>query len=258
MQIRCMAACLILSAASVHATDALPIGPPAHVPTAPPKALAQALRAAVTIESRLGSDAPRTASGVILQIRDGVAYIATARHVVDRAFASTRRPEPPAPDSLQGISIRTFDHVQAAAKVEWIAPHAIDVAILSAPLSNAGVEAARWDRDAAPQVGAALFSIGNPHGIGSAQATGTLVQIRDYERNDYAFQMLQANLRLQPGDSGGGLFDADGQLIGINSMGLAGGDPRFPTGVGLSTALRPLLDLAPERLRLPPSNPGRS
>jgi S1-C subfamily serine protease len=104
-------------------------------------------------------------------------------------------------------------------------------------------------------VGAPVFTVGNPRGASWARTTGTLAQIRDQQRGDQAFQVLRTNMPLQPGNSGGGLYDAAGRLIGINSMGGSGGDPRFPGGLGLSTTLSSLLDLAPQQLGLGASNP---
>ncbi|MEO8601407.1 MAG: serine protease [bacterium] len=208
------------------------------------------------IESEVRSGRRTVAAGVILQIRGGVAYIATARHVVDGAFNGGLAAEPE-PSALKGFSVLTIDQVRAAATVEWVAPHGIDLAILSAPLSSRQVQAAHWNRGALPQVGSALFTIGNPGGAGWTQASGTLAQIRDQEQQHDAFQMLQTNMALQPGHSGGGLYDAAGQLIGINAMTGLGRDPRFPGGLGLSTALASLLDLAPQRFALPATNPNR-
>lgn len=210
-------------------------------------------RANVMIEAASGSDRQTVASGVILLMRGGVARIATARHVVDRDFIRARDGESPALDSFHGLTVSAFDQVQGAATVEWLAPHGIDLAILTAPLRSTQAEPAHWDRNVTPRVDADVFTIGNPGGAGWVQAAGTLAQIRDQQRDGYAFQMLRTNLRLEPGNSGGGLYDAAGRLIGINSMATIG-DPRFPGGVGLSTALSALLDLAPPQLGLPASN----
>lgn len=214
-------------------------------------AIDRALRANVMIEAPAGSSDQRTvASGVILQMRDGVAWIVTARHVVDRAFAGTMRAEQPALDSLRGISVVTVDRQRAAATVQWIAPGSIDLAVVSAPLHGPRAEPASWDRAVTPSVAAAVFTVGNPGGAGWVRADGTLAQMRDDRRDGRASRILWTNLYLEPGNSGGGLYDTDGRLIGINSLGAVGNDPRFPGGLGLSTALSTLLDLAPQQLGL--------
>lgn len=238
----------ITSAACLIATLAL--GAPLFGQTAVIDSVDRAQRANVMIEATVGADRRIVASGVILEMHDGVAHIVTARHVLDRNFAGAAQAEPRALDSLQGFSVLTFDGVEAAATVYWLAPHGIDLAILAASLSSTKAEPAHWDSFVTPRVGAAVFSVGNPGGVGWVRTAGTLAQIRDYQRDGYAFRMLQTNLQLEPGDSGGGLYDGDGRLIGINSMAVIGADPRFPGGLGLSTALSPLRDLAPPQLGL--------
>lgn len=216
---------------------------------AAPEAVARALRSNVMIDVRLAGGRRSIASGVVLVLRDGVAYIATGRHVVDIGFVGRPGPEASTPDDLTVVG---EDGVRAPAKIEWLAPHGIDLAIVSASLSHRAVRAARWDRTAPPRAGDSVFAVGNPGGAGWRHTSGSIMQVRDQEKDGHAFQMLQAKIALAPGYSGGGLYDAAGFLIGINSLGgVPVGDHRVSGGIGLATALPTLLDLAPARLALP-------
>ena len=245
-------ATLLLSLAVAGAMAEVPVSPAVKgdaEPLAAPEPVARALQANVMIETALADGRRSVASGVILQLRDGEAYIATGRHVVD---PSLRGAGAPAASAVNDLTVAGVDGVRVSAKVEWLAPHGIDLAIVSAPLPSNAVRAARWDRTAVPRPGEAVFAVGNPDGAGWRHTSGSLTQIRDLERGGQAFQMLQSQVALGPGYSGGGLYDAEGRLIGINSLGgLPAGDSRFPGGIGLSVTFPTLLELAPARLTLP-------
>jgi hypothetical protein len=183
--------------------------------------------------------------------------------------------------------------------VEWIAPHEIDLAIVSAPLQGMELRSACRVHDIATKTGAAVFAVGNPASAGKAimagnanshgnaissgnaisaanadstdnadsagdantaanansakwtHTTGTLMQVREQRKDGYDFQVLQSQLALGPGYSGGGLYDESGRLLGIHSMASVPiGDPRVAGGIGLSTSLTTLVALAPERFGL--------
>jgi len=142
--------------------------------------------------------------------------------------------------------------VPVLAKVEWIAPYGVDLAIISAPVLAEEVQEAHWDRDATPHIGDEVFAIGNPHGLGWTHSAGDISQVRRQKHGDYNLRLLQTTAAINPGNSGGGLYDSEGRLIGINTM---TSDKRFAEGLGFSISLPTLLELAPERLDLPVKNP---
>lgn len=217
-------------------------------PLATPDTVSSALRANVMIETTLADGRRSVGAGVIVRLDDGIAYVATGRHVVDLGF---RGRTSPAPSGSNDVTVVGVDGTRAVANVEWLAPHGIDLAIVSAPLTSGALRAARWDRAAVPRDGDAVFAVGNPHGSGWKHTSGSLTQVRNQERDGHPFQILQAKLALAPGYSGGGLYDAEGRLIGINSLGgVAVGDPRIAGGIGFSVSMPTLLELAPQRFAL--------
>jgi hypothetical protein len=216
-----------------------------------PVRISRAMRANVIIQSAAGIGRNAIGSGVILRVRDGMAHIVTNRHTVDLSYRGNERGAADVKKLRSVVHVVTVGEMPVPAKVEWIAPHGVDLAILSAPVLMDEVQEAHWDTGAAPHVGDAVFAIGNPHGLGWTHSSGDVSQIRRQNYDGYTFRVLQTTAPINPGNSGGGLYDSEGRLIGINTM---TGDKRFAEGLGFSIALPTLLDLAPDWLDLPRKN----
>jgi S1-C subfamily serine protease len=216
-----------------------------------PEKIARAMRANVVIESVAGLGRQGLGSGVILRVKDGSAYIVTNRHVVDQDYTDESRTAPD-PHSLRGIAVMTVKQESVPAKVEWLAPHGIDLAIISAHIDADGVAEARWDRSQSPHIGDSVFAVGNPHGLGWTESAGGISQVRRQTHGDYSFRVLQMTAAINPGNSGGGLYDNEGRLIGINTL---TSDKRLAEGLGFAIAFPTLLDLAGVDLHLPDKNP---
>ena len=92
-------------------------------------------------------------------------------------------------------------------------PH--DLALLAAP-SVAGPLLEIRDADSL-RAGELLFAHGHPLGVRDAMAMGVLHDIARDRRTGQP-RWIVADVRLAPGNSGGPLVDADGRLVGINSM----------------------------------------
>lgn len=69
------------------------------------------------------------------------------------------------------------------------------------------------------RVGDLVLAVGNPLGMVAALTTGIIHAI---DREDTSIRWVQADVRLAPGNSGGPLADAQGRVIGINTV-IAGG-----------------------------------
>lgn len=66
------------------------------------------------------------------------------------------------------------------------------------------------------RVGSRVYAIGNPRGLETTISDGLLSGIRRSDNND--FTALQITVPISAGSSGGGLFDAQGRLIGITTF----------------------------------------
>jgi S1-C subfamily serine protease len=126
------------------------------------------------------------------------------------------------------------------------------LALLSCRLDPSEVAAAHWDKDQTPQIGDAGFAIGNPHGLGWTHSAGQLSQVRRRQSGLFSYRVIQSTAALNPGNSGGGLYDQQGRLIGINSL---TGDKRVAEGLGFSIAFPTLLELLPPHFSLPEKSP---
>jgi S1-C subfamily serine protease len=217
-----------------------------------PDGIARAMRANVVVQSGSGLGRQGIGSGVILKMRDGLAHIVTNRHMIDFNYNDNTRTVPDDLSKFQNVKVMTVGEELVPAKVEWIAPHGVDLAIISAPILSNQVKEAHWDHSASPHIGDEVFAVGNPHGLGWTHSAGDISQIRRQSHGNYNFRILQTTAAINPGNSGGGLYDSEGRLIGINTM---TGDKRFAEGLGFSISIPTLLDLVPDRLGLPRKNP---
>jgi S1-C subfamily serine protease len=70
------------------------------------------------------------------------------------------------------------------------------------------------------QVGDHVYAIGAPVGLELSLSDGILSGIRDLE----GYKVLQTTAAISPGSSGGGLFNSRGELVGITSFKIRGGE----------------------------------
>ena len=116
--------------------------------------------------------------------------------------------------------IRRGAPVQVIAGGKWREAHALayhphhDLALLAAP-SVTGPLLELRDPESL-RTGELVFAHGHPLGIRDALAMGVLHAVtRD---KSGSARWIVADVRLAPGNSGGPLVDAEGRLVGINSM----------------------------------------
>jgi serine protease Do len=103
-----------------------------------------------------------------------------------------------------------------------------DLALISVPsLSAPSLEL----RDASTlRVGELVFAYGHPLGVSHSLAIGALHGVVDDKRTGEP-RFIVADVRLAPGNSGGPLVDAEGKLIGLNSMIVGGLGVAIPAAV---------------------------
>jgi serine protease Do len=98
--------------------------------------------------------------------------------------------------------------------------------------------------------GQIIASLGHPRGGSASMAVGVIHTIAPGDR---AFRMVVADLRLDPGYSGGPMVDAEGRLIGINTLvtgGLGLAVPSNAIKAFLAAAERPRLGITLEPVRI--------
>lgn len=214
-------------------------------------AVARAVRANALIETRIGGailGGMAIGSGVVLLIENGSALILTNRHVVDPEFRA-KESEPEKPGVPDGhLQVKLIGQPVHPGKVVWIAPDEIDLALVRVAADSAEARAAPWNGDTELMVGSEVFTVGNPEHLDWTQTRGSISQLRLQKRGTREIHIIQTDAALNHGNSGGGLYDKSGKLIGINTW-IDGN--RASQGLGFSIALRSLLELHPPGLRPP-------
>lgn len=137
-------------------------------------------------------------SGVIIR-EDG--YILTNNHVIDGASK---------------ITVRLKDGTTHEAKLKGT-DRRLDVAVIKIDVKN--LKTATYGDSSALTVGETAIAIGNPLGeLGGTVTSGIISALnRDILVEGSSMNLLQTSAAVNPGNSGGGLFNARGELIGIVS-----------------------------------------
>jgi len=99
-----------------------------------------------------------------------------------------------------------------------------DVAVVRAP--EAAMSSVRTADPSAMRPGSLVMAIGHPFGLVEAVSTGVLQSVGElpleFDFQGKSLRWVQADVRLGPGNSGGPLADADGRVIGVAAMIVAG------------------------------------
>jgi S1-C subfamily serine protease len=123
------------------------------------------------------------------------------------------------PELLKGIGKLRKENVTLA-QVVATDPRR-DLALLFIPTIPAVLHPAPLGQPGSVEVGEDVYAIGHPKGLLWSYAEGVVSQIRpDYEwayadGSQHQATVLQTQAPMYPGNSGGALFDAGGQVVGI-------------------------------------------
>ncbi|MGP1593658.1 MAG: S1C family serine protease [Treponema sp.] len=139
-------------------------------------------------------------------IIDSRGYVLTNGHVIDEATK---------------VFVSLSDGSQYKAKLIGI-DRETDLAVLKFdPPQNMQLTAIKFGESDRLKVGQRVLAIGNPFGltrtltVGIVSALGRPVQT---EKNIVIKNMIQTDTAINPGNSGGPLLDAEGRMVGINTM----------------------------------------
>ena len=214
---------------------------PAPSPTTPQRATAQTdlTVGVVNINTVLAyQHAEAAGTGIVLNA-DG--EILTNNHVVDGATQIT-------------VTVITTGRSYAATVV-GTDPTA-DIAILR--LSNAsGLAVAPLGDSSTVHIGDSVIGVGNAGGTGTPTAApGSVVDLgqtvtatdQNGANGETLNNLIQISSNLQPGESGGPLYDAAGKVVGIDSIGNISNGGRFrsrnSTGAGYAIAINDAIAIA--------------
>ena len=176
------------------------------------------MQANVLIERREGLAALgglAIGSGVVLKLVESAsaALILTNRHVVDPHFPEKST----AAEDLGKVEVHMLGQPMTPGRVVWLAPGGIDLALVRADCpKNPEVQAAPWQKGRPTPVGEPVFAIGNPQRLGWTLTRGEF-RSSGPRRSVREFGVIQTQTAINAGNSGGGLYDQQGFLIGINT-----------------------------------------
>ncbi len=93
-----------------------------------------------------------------------------------------------------------------------------DIAVLKINSEGLNIQDTNWGNSDISRVGDIVLAIGNPLGLGGTVTSGIISSInRDIGGGPYV-DFIQTDAPINRGNSGGPLFNLDGEVIGINSM----------------------------------------
>ncbi|SVA11699.1 uncharacterized protein METZ01_LOCUS64553 [marine metagenome] len=130
------------------------------------------------------------------------------------------------------ITVILSDQKEFSAELLGRDPKA-DLAVLKINPEETSLNAVNWGNSDAMRVGDWTIAIGNPLGLGGSVTTGIVSAIsRDIGGGPYV-KFIQTDASINRGNSGGPLFNVEGEVIGINSAIIS------PTGgsIGLGFAI---------------------
>lgn len=165
---------------------------------------------AVVVESYNGSSLDTTGSGFFYKSDSKYAYILTNEHV------------------LTGTTIQITNSDDEAKEAEILGKDEyLDLAVLRVDKSLAKKVATLGDSETA-KIGDTVFTIGAPIGInykgtvtsGIISGKDRMVQtsVGENKQGNWLMQVLQMDTAINKGNSGGPLFNVNGEVIGISSL----------------------------------------
>lgn len=158
-------------------------------------------------------------SGVILH-KDG--YIATAAHVVESA------------DKI-GIQFKSGKRTEA--QIVTLSEHQ-DLALLKVEKIPDGMQVGRLGNSDLVKPGQGVFCIGAPRGLQFSISAGIVSAVRKHVGDRYRLHspddLIQTDAAVNPGNSGGALFNMRGEVVGIAVKLISAGGSANSAGLGLS------------------------
>lgn len=93
------------------------------------------------------------------------------------------------------------------------------------------------------QIGDSVVAIGAPEGLEQSVTQGIVSQFRQMGEK----KVIQTDASMNPGNSGGPLFNAQGEVIGVNTFKIIGGSPNMPSqGLNFAIIIDQVLELFPK------------
>ena len=194
-----------------------------------------------TVNSMFGqsSTAKASGSGIIIS-EDG--YILTNNHVINSSSSNSNLYYQITEANNLKVTLYN-DDTEYDAKVIG-SDSQTDLAVIK--IEKTGLTAAELGDSSAVQVGEFAMAVGNPLGLQSSISCG-IVSAKDREVTDTdtktTYHVIQTDAAINSGNSGGALVNADGKVIGINTLKLSGTGVE---GIGFAIPINSTIDVYKE------------
>lgn len=177
-------------------------------------------------------------TGAVVASDDMRAWIVTCSHVaMPYAAVGTWRHARDAPP----VWVQLSDGREGRASVRWTAPPPLDVALVELPIAHPPEPVVIAADTSAIQSSVNLTFVPNPYRAGWKVLHGELLRRETHHTPAGTYDLLYTDLPVTHGDSGSGLYDVRGQLVGLNTWTRSGDGPA--QGISLpSETMRVLVD----------------
>lgn len=165
--------------------------------------------AVVMVENYKNNKLAGTGSGFVYKKDKEYGYIMTNYHVVSNSTS---------------LKVTFSNDKEVEAKLLG-GDEYLDIAIIRVPVSNVSKKA-EIGKSTELKQGDVVFTIGSPVGkvyfnsvtSGIISGLDRLVTVSVNAKNDWVMKVIQVDAAINPGNSGGALLNANGEVIGVNSM----------------------------------------
>ncbi len=153
-------------------------------------------------------------SGIVLTSLPDAAYVLSNVHVVTAGRAvkdiEALRKGP-------RIKVTFYTGDTYTGEPQWLAPHGIDLVLLKVKTPKPLSVNTKLQQGRLLAIGQKVFAIGNPVGLNWSYTEGVVSGMRSHQYGPHDLTVIQMQTPLNPGNSGGGLYDLDGFLVGVNT-----------------------------------------
>jgi len=159
-------------------------------------------------------------------------YIVTNNHLIQGLTGT---------GTVDTVTVTTIDRKEYTARIVG-RDETSDLALLK--IEGRGLPFVQWGDSTRARVGDWVIAIGDPYGVGSTVTAGIISALHRAITNTGAYdRYIQTDAAINMGNSGGPMFDLNGNVIGINSALISPTGASVGIGLAIPTELaKPVID----------------